>query len=71
MFMNMTLLQRSCEIQVSVDQAGRDIVPVATEIGEKTEELLKIQMQGAPAGTLEFNAMQRLVDRQDDSYRDI
>lgn len=71
MFMNMTLLQRSCEIQVSVDQAGRDIVPVATEIGEKTGELLKIQMQGAPAGTLEFNAMQRLVDRQDDSYRDI
>lgn len=71
MFMNMTLLQRSCEIQVSVDQAGRDIVPVATEIGEKTEELLKIQMQGAPAGTLEFNAMQRLVDREDDSYRDI
>ena len=71
MFMNMTRLQRSCEIQVSVDQAGRDIVPVATEIGEKTEELLKIQMQGAPAGTLEFNAMQRLVDRQDDSYRDI
>ncbi len=74
MYMNMTLLQRSCEIQVSVDQTGRPIVPVSEEIGKKTQQLLALQMQnngGAPQGELEFNAMQRLVDRQDDSYRDL
>jgi len=74
MYLNMTLLQRSCEIQTSVDQTGRPIVPVSEEIGKKTQQLLAMQMQGnggAPQGELEFNAMQRLVDREDDSYRDL
>lgn len=74
MFFNMTAIQRSCEIQVSVDQAGRPIVPVAIEIAEKTEQLLKLQMAGMGnngVGELEFAAIQRLVDRQDDSYRDL
>jgi len=72
MFLNMTLLQRSCEIQVSVDQAGRPVIPVSEEIGKKTVELLTLQMQaakGKPAGELEFAALQRLIDREDDSYR--
>lgn len=74
MFLNMTLLQRSCEIQVSVDQTGRAIVPVSEEIGKKTAQLLQMQMQaaeGKASGELEFAALQRLVDREDDSYRDI
>lgn len=74
MFLNMTLLQRSCEIQVSVDQTGRPIVPVAESIGEMTGQLLKMQMQasgGEPDGGLEFAALQRLVDREDDTYRDL
>ncbi|RBP51582.1 class II aldolase/adducin family protein [Arenicella xantha] len=74
MFLNMTLLQRSCEIQVSVDQTGRPIVPVSEEIGKKTAQLLQLQMQaaeGKPSGELEFSALQRLVDREDDSYRDV
>jgi len=57
MFFNMFALQRSCEIQMSV-----------------TEDLLKLQMQGmggAAPGDLEFAAMQRLVDREDDSYKDL
>lgn len=74
MFFNMVALQRSCEIQVSVDQTGRPIVPVGVEIAEKTEQLLKLQMKGmgdAAPGDLEFAAMQRLVDREDNSYRDL
>ena len=74
MFLNMTLLQRSCEIQVSVDQSGRAIVPVSEAIADKTAELLSLQMQaakGKPSGELEFAALQRLVDREDDSYRDL
>jgi len=74
MFFNMAALQRSCEIQVSVDQAGRPIVPVPLEIAVKTEELLKVQMTSlgdAVPGELEFTAMQRMVDREDPSYKDI
>jgi ribulose-5-phosphate 4-epimerase/fuculose-1-phosphate aldolase len=74
MFFNMWAMQRSCEVQVSVDQSGRTIVPVSTEIADKTAELLKLQMAsmvGKGVGELEFEAMQRLVDRQDGSYRDV
>lgn len=74
MFFNMNAIQRSCEIQVSVDQTGRPIVPVSIEIAEKTEQLLKMQMASTadqPVGQLEFSAMQRLVDREDDSYKDL
>lgn len=74
MFFNMTAIQRSCEIQVSVDQTGRPIVPVSIDIAEKTEQLLELQMAsmgGKAVGELEFAAMQRLVDREDDSYRDL
>jgi ribulose-5-phosphate 4-epimerase/fuculose-1-phosphate aldolase len=74
MFFNMTALQRSCEIQVSVDQTGRPIVPVSTAIADKTSELLKLQMASmgdVGVGELEFAAMQRLVDQQDDSYKDV
>lgn len=74
MFLNMTLLQRSCEIQVVADSTGKPLIPVSEDIGKKTQELLKIQMQHAPdgpAGQLEFDAMRRLVDRVDDSYNDL
>ena len=74
MFMNMTLLQRSCEIQVIADATGKPIIPVSEEIGKKTEQLLQIQMQHAPEGNvgqLEFDAMRRLVDKVDDSYNDL
>lgn len=73
MFMNMTLLQRSCEIQVSVDQTGKDVVPVSESVGQMTEKLLEMQMANTPVayGKLEFDALQRLLDREDDSYRDL
>ena len=74
MFLNMTLLERSCQIQVSADSTGRPLVPVAEEIGQKSEQLLKMQMASmgdAIPGELEFNALVRLVDKQDDSYKDL
>ncbi len=74
MFLRMTMLQRSCEIQVSVDMAGKAVVPVSKETIERTGELLKIQMSmtnNEPIGQLEFNAMRRLIDKVDDSYVDL
>ena len=73
MFMNMALLDRSCEIQVAVDQTGKAVVPVDESIGQMTEKLLELQMANTavPNGQLEFDALQRLVDREDDSYRDL
>jgi len=49
-------------------------VPVSEEIGQKTEQLLQMQMSSTGEtviGELEFAAFQRLIDREDDSYRDI
>jgi len=74
MFLNMAALQRSCEIQVSVDMTGKPVVPVSQEIADKTEQLLALQMQdmgGKPDGDLEFSAMQRLIDKVDQSYKDL
>lgn len=74
MFFNMVAIQRSCEIQVSVDQSGKAVVPVSDEIAAKTAQLMTLQMAsmgGNSPGDLEFAAMQRLVDREDDSYKDL
>lgn len=71
MFAYMWNLQRACEIQVSVDQTGKPVVPVAEEIGERSEELVNIQMSGNTFGDLEFAALVRLIDKIDDSYKDL
>jgi len=74
MFLNMALLQRACEIQVSVDQSGREVVPVSVEIAKQTAQLLEKQMAnntGPSAGSMEFDALQRLVEREDNSFIDL
>lgn len=73
MFLNMTLLQRSCEIQVIADATGKPLHTVSEEIGKKTEHLLGLQMANNPGpnGQMEFDAMRRLIDREDDSYNDL
>lgn len=73
MFMNLWLLQRACEIQTSTDQSGKPLVPVSQDIAERTASLLEKQMaaQGGVSGAFEFAALQRLIDRDDDSYRDL
>jgi len=74
MFVNMALLDRSCQIQAAADATGRPLVEVSQEIGKKSEELLQMQMASmgdAVPGEQEFNAIARLVDKQDDSYKDL
>jgi len=71
MFLNMNLLQRSCEIQIAADSTGKPLIPVSEEIAAKTERLLAVQMGGqgdAPMGQLEFDAMRRVIHKIDDSY---
>ena len=69
-FANLWLMQRACEIQVAVDSTGKAVTPVAEEIGKKSAELLSIQTAGADDGVLEFNAMVRIIDRLDPSYKE-
>ena len=73
MLLSLFTLQRACEIQVSVDMTGKPVVPVAEEIGKQSAELLKMQMANntGAIGEMEFDALVRLVDREDDSYRDL
>lgn len=69
-FASLWILQRACEIQVAVDATGRPVMPVSEEIGEKSEELVKIQTAGAEDGELEFAAMVRKIEQIDPSYKD-
>ncbi|NND82054.1 MAG: class II aldolase/adducin family protein [Gammaproteobacteria bacterium] len=73
MFFRMFSLQRACEIQAQVDMTGKPVVPVGLDIAERSLELLALQMANSPggAGDMEFAAMQRRIDRIDDSYRDV
>ncbi|MDA0954259.1 MAG: class II aldolase/adducin family protein [Proteobacteria bacterium] len=68
-FLNMWILERSCQIQASVDQTGVKQIPVRQEVLERSEKLLAIQGMGQSAGALEFAAMKRLMDKLDPSYR--
>ena len=68
-FYNMWALQRSCEVQVACDATGKTIIPVSDEILAKAEQLMAIQSAGTPAGQLEFNALVRLIDKIDPSYK--
>lgn len=68
-FLNMWVLQRACEVQVAADSCGGTIMPVDVAIGEKTDELLAMQMESRQQGVLEFAAMVRQIDRIDDSYK--
>jgi ribulose-5-phosphate 4-epimerase/fuculose-1-phosphate aldolase len=70
LFNNTWLLQRACEIQVASDAAGKPTIAIDEVIADKSEALLKVQRAGAATGEMEFSAMQRKIDRIDDSYRD-
>jgi hypothetical protein len=55
---------------VATDACGEAITPISAEVLEKAEQVMKIQTMGQPAGQLEFDAMQRIVDKIDPSYRE-
>ena len=69
MFLNTWALQRACEIQVAADSCGNPVIPIDNKIANKSAQLLKVQRAGSAVGELEFKAMQRIIDKLDDSYR--
>jgi ribulose-5-phosphate 4-epimerase/fuculose-1-phosphate aldolase len=71
MFFDMFALQRACEVQVEFDKTGRPVEPVAQEVLDATQGLMKTQLAGNEKGKLEFDAMTRKVRAQDDSFIDV
>ena len=69
MFLNLWGLQRACEIQVLSDATGKPLKVIGSEVADKSEQLLKLQMGAGAYGELEFSAMVRQIDRIDDSYK--
>ncbi len=69
-FQAMWGLQRACEVQVATDSTGRDSIPVSTEVLAKTGQLMNLQAMGGPAGGLEFDALTRIIEAIDPSYKE-
>ncbi len=69
-YQNLWGLQRACEIQVATDACSEAIMQISAEVLETAEQVMKIQTMGQPSGQLEFDAMQRIVDKIDPSYRE-
>jgi ribulose-5-phosphate 4-epimerase/fuculose-1-phosphate aldolase len=63
-------LQRACEVQIATDSTSKPSIPVDDSIGEKSAQLLKLQMGSMQPGVLEFNAFVRKIDAIDPSYKD-
>ncbi len=68
-FINLWGLQRACDIQVTMDSCGNDIIKVNEEVLKKTEQLLALQHMGNPLGQLEFDALQRVIEKIDPNYK--
>ena len=62
-------LQRACEIQLATNSLGRGAIPVNDEVAQKcTRDSLQFDPQHG-AGRDVFDALRRLVDARDTSYR--
>jgi ribulose-5-phosphate 4-epimerase/fuculose-1-phosphate aldolase len=69
-FQSMWGLQRACEVQVATDATGKPNKPISDEVLAKTEQLLNLQAMGGPSGGLEFDALTRVTESIDPSYKD-
>jgi ribulose-5-phosphate 4-epimerase/fuculose-1-phosphate aldolase len=69
-FQAMWGLQRACEVQVATDSTGRESIPVSAEVLAKTGQLMALQAMGGPAGGLEFDALTRVIEKIDPSYKE-
>ena len=69
-FQSMWGLQRACEVQVATDSTGKQPIPIGPDILAKTEQLMGLQAMGGPAGGLEFDALVRVIDAVDPSFKD-
>jgi ribulose-5-phosphate 4-epimerase/fuculose-1-phosphate aldolase len=68
-FIKHWVLQRACEIQMATLSMGRPITVGEDVIGVHQRDIGQTQIPGG-AGRHEFNAMVRLVDKIDTSWRD-
>ena len=68
-FQAMWGLQRACEVQVATDATGRESIPVSEEVLAKTRQLMALQAMGGPTGGLEFDALTRVIEKIDSSYK--
>ncbi|MDA8734726.1 class II aldolase/adducin family protein [Porticoccaceae bacterium] len=69
-FQNLWAMERACQVQVTTDSTGRPNIPVGPEILAKSEQLMAMQAMGGPSGELEFEALTRLIEKIDPSYKD-
>jgi len=69
-FINTWGFQRACEVQMATDSTGKANIPLTDELGQKSAELLKLQMGAMQPGVLEFNAYVRMIDAIDPSYKE-
>ncbi|MBA3896721.1 MAG: class II aldolase/adducin family protein [Sphingomonadaceae bacterium] len=68
-FIKHWVLQRACEIQMATLSMGKPLTVGADVIAVHQRDISQTQLPGGP-GRAEFDAMVRLVDRKDMSWRD-
>jgi ribulose-5-phosphate 4-epimerase/fuculose-1-phosphate aldolase len=66
-FSLMFYLERACEIQIAALSTGRELIQPAPEVCEKAAR--QYEQDEEPAGTREWRALLRQLDRIDPSYR--
>jgi len=69
-FQSLWGLERACEVQVATDATGKPSLPISEDVLAKTAQLLNLQTMGGPSGELEFEALTRVIEKIDSSYRD-
>jgi ribulose-5-phosphate 4-epimerase/fuculose-1-phosphate aldolase len=67
-FSLMFYLEKACEIQIAALSTGRELILPAPEVCEKVAR--QYEDDDEPAGTREWRALLRQLDRADPSYRD-
>ncbi len=70
MFLKMWALQRACEIQVATLSMGNANIVPQEVVDVHQRDLHVVGEQGGPAGTFDFEAWKRKIDRIDNSWRD-
>ena len=68
-FVNLWGMERACEVQTLADSTGQPGIQISDAILAKSEHLAAIQSMGEPAGQLEFEALTRLIEKIDPSYK--
>lgn len=68
-FVNLWGMERACEVQTLADSTGQPGIQISDATLAKSEHLAAIQSMGEPAGRLEFEALTRLIEKIDPSYK--